>query len=416
MRIEVQGVEPFEIDDNAPEETIKRVVQQLTSEASYVRPHRGETQIGTPQVPEWKQQAMKGVNALPEIGEAIGTAGGMAATALNPGAAMAIPATAALGRLTGRIAQTPLTQLLLPQAGATLPPAPEIASTALKGAQGGMINSAIGAMAPKVLAPGAAEAIKSPDTSWAGKTRDSLTKLLVKPALGNPAEAKQAIRTIGQGQYDIAGSEGPAQIQNRIRALSGEVDDIIANAAESGKKVSTRDLIEPLYDIKDSYTNAGLVREAAAAQRQIRGFETLPTELDPVKAQEIKKLIYSNISENKWGQFSAPPATKVQKSFSSGLAQNLEDISTKDLSKINEELGKLIQARPYATTGAEKAQEAGLTKRWSNSATQTAANLLNKINKELASRPDYVPDRSLIGSPYENLEKMFGISAKGEGD
>ena len=357
------------------------------------------------------QAAMGVVNKLPEVGQAVGTAAGMASAAI-PGAGaaapLAIPAGGAAGQVAGRALQSPLTQLLLPKAGAQAPSPSEIGQNAAQGATGGMLSALMMKGTPGGLAA-AEPTITPPEQGVAGQTRDYLTRRLLRPGGANPEVAADVVQNVGQQKIPVTQGiqGGPSVIQQNIRNWSGKVDELIGEAQDKLKsyqgpymagtgsperagKVDIHAIIQPMFDVSDAYANAGLKAESEAVMKQADEFLALPRYQDPETAQSIKKLVYSTISDPAWQQSAGGSGgTAARKQFSTGIAGQLEDIAP-GVKEANQQIGQAIQMRPFVSKATERVENETVKNRLIAGGLEKgrdlSSDLVAKLSKSYAGR------------------------------
>jgi len=367
-------------------------------------------------IPAWKQTAIQGVNKLPELGQAVGTAAGMVpmlAPGAQPSAALTIPAGAAAGRVVGRGAQSLLTKMLLPNADESQTPS-QLPEEAIQGATGGMLDALLMKAGSQALTGRPFEGLEktfNPETTVSAKGRNFLTKRIVKPSMKNPTEAKSAIETIGKGKMDIVGGTAPERVEQGISNISGDIDSAIEDAAKSGKMLKIDDILKPVDRLASSYSDVSdmpeYLQKTLKYAEDFRAMNPRKT-ITPQKAQDLKKFVYKTLKGTAWEGNTYRPVTEAKKSLGSGLKTGLEEVAP-EIGPKNEELSKLLQARPYVQAGAEKMQEQPLRTRLFSGLQQKGANALEYINAGQRSRPNFERNIPHEVSPYHNLEEMFGV-------
>lgn len=385
---------------------------------------------------EWRQTGAKIANTLPALGRATGSAAGIAGlfdpTTGGPLiAGLKVPLAGAAGEIAGTGLQHLLTKVVLPESGSGVATPNELAQAGISGAIGSMLDAMLmrfGVNLSGIRPLESMEPLINPETALSAKIRDWATKNALKPSLKNYDEAMNVVKNVGKQKLDIAGATAPGQVQNKIRNLSGSVDEIIAESGapkplpsgfvgppSPGTTINKNKALEPFYQLKNRFAGGDMPEYLQKVNDYIKNFNQLhpENELTPAAAQELKQFIYQTIDKpGMWEGFTYNPSSEARKTLSSSLASKLEEAAGpkgKKLHQLNQELGDLIEMRPYVQEGAEKAQEAGLYKSLTNRALQKLSHMAERSNAALRKRPSIPSEETTryVGSPYPQLEEMM---------
>jgi len=351
---------------------------------------------------EWKQTAMKGVNVLPEAAQTVGTLAGAEA---GP-AGMVVGG--ALGRGTGAVLQSPLQKLLLPKSDTenldVLGTAREMGAGAAGGAE-----MAMGAR------PGAAI---SEAAGLAKQPFGTLSRFLSRRTLRAPLtpEMPSVTTTIPREGLNVVGGKAPAQIATKVNEISRQVDKYIANASAQGKTINTNDILKPAEDLLNYYKQTGETGEYATKMsdyiQQVR--DQFGDQIDPQKAQSVKKFIYDaiNFDKKSGGQQLGQVGVQGKKAVARGLRGELEETAP-EIGPLNTRIGKLLEAKPAATKAAEQYSMDPMRKRMGGRLKQWGARGASEVEQGLEGvQSEFAPEVASvesIGNPFANLEATLGL-------
>ncbi len=335
--------------------------EALNALPSYVKPAKGPTAIEKP-VPEWKQVAMKGINALPEIGQAVGTAAGMASAVASEGATLPlIPGGGAAGRVAGRALQTPLQQLILPKSNPRIN-ASDVLNEGAKGATGAALDAVIPTLGSRFAGKTPSQGLDiliegtNPKNAIKGATRklvggmperiqERLLKIPYSEAPTPDASSNLVKTTLEKGIEPT--KAGYAEVQNKIKGLSGKVDEIIANATNDLNLVDKDKVLENLSNLRNQYAKADMPEYAASLDNYVKGFQEQHPEqfLSVDDAHKLKKFIYAT-NEGNYGENTYNPVIESRKKIAEGLRKGIEESTgNPELAKTNKELGDYLAIR-----------------------------------------------------------------------
>jgi len=478
MRIEIQGLEPFDIEDSATDAQVKAVVQKLIAEknsgehaiapggageglwdstkklvaekipflaedVAKVKPPTAyaptptatpepvgakprfadigggkATEIGTP----WSGTGLEGMlkqggaqiaEELPGIGQAAGTAAGMGTALATEGALgpVAIPAGAGAGRIAGEAGKTVLQRLLGMKT--ELPSAGQLGESGLAGAEQGAIDAVTGRVLPTLAGGRPLEAMEKSIPAGQGpfaKTEKYLTKRLLQPAAGST----KSVAAVSRENIPLSGGKGAEVVKSQKRGLSGQVEGLIGDASEAGKKVSSSRIEKEINSLADELlTKSDDAKDAAEVLDYWTRFKELHPEeqIDPVHAHEVKKFIYRKIPEKYWtGKEGYNPLMEARKKAGLNIMTQLEEAAP-EIGPLNEQLGRYITAEPDVIRATERIQGEPMRKRVFNVVKEKGAQALRKGRME--GNPEDVAARrsgelTRTGSPIQTLEDLFG--------
>ena len=323
----------------------------------------GDAGAVTTPVPNWKQIAMMGVNKLPEIGQAVGTAAGMASTIASDGVTLPIiPGGGAAGRVAGKTLQSPLQSLLLPKSKPETITPSMIVNEGAKGATGAMLDAIVPTAASKFVGKTPSQGLDTlientnPVNAVKGATRgivgemperiqERLLKIPYSEAPTPDASSNLVKTTLDKGIEPT--KSGYAKIQQNISDLSGKVDDLISQATDKFGLVDKNKVIDNLSTLRKQYAEADMPEYALALDNYVKGFqEQHPEDFLPIqKAHDLKKFIYAT-NEGNYGENTYNPVIESRKKAAEGLRKGIEEsVDNPELAATNKELGDYLAIR-----------------------------------------------------------------------
>ena len=373
----------------------------------------GRMKVGQPEptlsapVANWRQVAMKGVNALPEIGQSLGTAAGMAAaiptfTETGGASAVAIPAGGGAGKMAGTALQTPLQKLILPESSPEYPSASKMGEIGVSGANQAMLDSLL--MQPGKVLGAAGNAVEGAASKVGNFGR--IPQRTAGRLMGESPNSERVDVAL-KNKLDLAGDQAMGQARDiKKQTWDKEISPLVEGAVEQGRTVSRDSVLVPVQEYMDYLAKYAPGGETSIPYRKVqREFARLsqyPDEIPVGDAQKIKQYMNQVVKnwESAMGQDEAQrPVVAADKLFTRKLNKGIGEATENPEKYVasNEkygELADLLDTGTRAKSPLEKASKKSAT----SGIYQTAKNKVGQA----------------IGRPLYNLQQ-FGKSGAEEG-